>query len=395
MNVEREVKGRVKRQKCNTRNTSNADIPEEIQIDILSRLPPKSLSRCKCVSKHWKDTLTIQVFLLKHSRSYDKHPKLAFVEHSTCWRKDSVISYELNDDNTPKITITSVAKKKTTTSRVRGHDVYYTEFLMGNSFYKSNICNDLICLFDPFSTCVGLLNLKTRDFIRLPAITTAITTKPVDLFRFWYALGFDPVHKVFKILCSIYQSGSKECTTKAAILTVGSKYWNPVDLKSLPSSLIENSPLRSISNSVCLNGVIYWVHCQNTNGNSIVLTVGAFDLNREAFRDNELVTTPINHRRYYLTFLKERPTLLIWKMQYDATDGVEQWTLFNHKNPNASWKKRIFTKKILIVVPYGAQGATIAGGSTLLQYSKWINSDYSWYLLYDLEKFAIEEHTEL
>ncbi|XP_074270679.1 putative F-box protein At1g46984 [Silene latifolia] len=379
MNVERKVKGRVKRRMCDTRTASNANITEEIQIDILSRLPPKSLSRFKCVSRHWNDTLTIQAFLLKHSRSYNKHPKLAFVEHSTCWSKGSVISYELNDDNSPK----------TTTPRIRGHDVYFTNFFMSNSFYKSNICNDLICLFHPFSTCVGLLNIKTRDFIRLPAITI----KSGDRFRFGYALGFDPVQKVFKVLCSIYRSTNKGYTTKAAILTVGSKYWNPIDLKSLPSSETKKSALRSITDSLCLNGVIYWVHQNTTScfGNFIVLTVVAFDLNSEAFRDNELVTTPIkSQRQYYLTSLKECPTLFIWNnMQFDETDEVEQWTLFNHKNTNAVWKKKNFTNNFSIEV------ATIAGGSTLLQYSKWINSEYSWYLLYDLEKFAIEEHTEL
>ncbi|XP_074270613.1 putative F-box protein At1g32420 [Silene latifolia] len=374
MNVEQKIEGRVKRRNCNASNASNADVPEEIQIEILSRLPPKSLSRCKCVSKHWNDTLTIQAFWLRYSRSYDKHPKLAFVLHSSVWGKESVISFELNDDNTPKA--------ETTSSLIRGKDEYFTDFIpLSNYFYMSNICNDLICLFIPSSTCVGLLNIKTRDFIRLPAITI----KPVNQL-FWYALGFDPVQQVFKVLNISYKSGNKECstaTTKAAILTVGSKYWNSIDYESLPSSVPGWS-----TNSLCLDGVIYYVH-QNTIDNVTVITVVAFDLNREAFRDNLFVKTPTRHipSKYYLTSLKECPTLFIWKMRSE----VEQWTLFNHKNPNAAWKRRNFTHNFPMMVPYDGRNIPVAGGSTLLHHRKSIDSECSWYsLLYDLENFAIE-----
>ncbi|XP_074270628.1 putative F-box protein At1g30930 [Silene latifolia] len=375
MNVNQNIKGGVIRWKCNTSDASSADIiPEDIEIDILSRLSSKSLSRCQCVSKHWNDTLTIKAFLLKNSLPYDnKHPQLVFAVRSGIWEKGSILSYKLDDAD------------KTTTlpvSRIRGRNVNFTDFIpMSNYSYISNICNDLICLFDPFSTCVDLLNIKTQDFIRLPAITI----KSVDPFRFWYALGFDPVEQVFKVLISIYPCSKKKCTpAKAAILTVGSKYWNPIDCKSLH--------WRSINNSICLNGVIYWVH-KNKIDNFIELTVVAFDLNHEAFiTDNELVVTPMRttYTRHYLTSLKECPTLFIWKMKSDDhTEEVEQWTLFNHKTPNAAWKMRNFTN---MMVPSDAHGDTVAGGSTLLQYSHPIDySDYSVYFFYDLEKLFVIE----
>ncbi|XP_074270653.1 putative F-box protein At1g46984 [Silene latifolia] len=377
MNVEQKIKGNVRRRNCNTSDASFVDIPEEIQIDILSRLTPKSLLRCRFVSKHWNDTLTIKTFLLKHSRSSDKHSKLGFVAPLNSWRKGSVISFDLNDDNTPK----------TTEFRIRANDVYFTDDFPMNNYYMSNICNDLICLFNPYSMRSGLINLKTRDFTHLPTITM----KSEELFKSWYVLGFDPVHKVFKVLSIIYGS-----TTKAAILTVGSKYWNPIDYKYLPSSLIKKSPPLWITiNSICLDGVIYWVPNYAID-NLIVLTVVAFDLNREVFKEYEHVTTPMSDKlfRFYLTSLKERPTLFIWKIKSDDTQEVEQWTLFNHKNPNAAWKMRNITShNFPIMVPQSLDEISqkaVAGGSTLLQFSIWINSECSWYLWYDLEKFALE-----
>ncbi|XP_074270636.1 putative F-box protein At1g47730 [Silene latifolia] len=395
-NIEQKVKGRVIKRNCATSNASNADIPEDIQIEILSRLSFKSLSRGKCVSKHWNDTLTIQAFLLKHSRSYDKHSKLAFVVKSSVWGKRSIISFELNDDNTPKTETVTVAKPKTTAPLIKGQDVYFTDlpkcdlvnrdFGYSESFYMSNICNGLICLFRPYSTFVSLLNIKTRDFIQLPPII--ITMKSMSVFRCSYALGFDPVQQVFKVLNISYGRRSNDTSIiKAAILTVGSKYWNPVDNENLSSSVTENLPEWTATNSLCLDGVIYLLR-KKLFSNVIV----AFDFNREAFRDYELVMTPITQstlgRRYYLTCLKQCPTLFIWNAQSDLTDDVVQWTLFNHKNPNATWKRRNFTNNYSTD---NAHFATIAGGSTLLRFWELINnSEYSWYFFYDLEKFAIE-----
>ncbi|XP_074270660.1 putative F-box protein At1g32420 [Silene latifolia] len=381
MNLEQKIKGGDKGRNSNTSDATNADVPEEIQIDILSRLPPaKSLSRFKCVSKHWNDTLTIQAFLLRHSRSYDKHPKLGFAVCNKVWANDSIISFELNDDNTPKITA----------SQIIGKDAYFTDYPISNYYYyrMSNICNDLICFFRPFLTCVSLINIKTRDFIQLPEIT--MKSEHIS----WSALGFDPVRKVFKILSIIKESTSKVCvTTTAAILTVGSKYWKPIEDESLPSSMTEEFHCYR-TDTLCLNGVIYWV-AKYTTDYLISLTVVAFDLNREAFKGNELAVTRYSRNMrlgYYLTSLKECPTLFIWKINKgDGIEEVEQWTLFDHKNPNAAWKKRNFTvPNFPIKVPCGSQCIPTAGGSTVLQCSKKINSECSWYLSYDLENFAIE-----
>ncbi|XP_074270644.1 F-box protein At1g53790-like [Silene latifolia] len=235
----------------NTSNASFVYIPEEIQLDILSWLPSKSLSRCKCVSKHWNDTLTIQAFLVSHSRSYGKPPKHWFVPTSITWKKRSVISFELNDDNTPKTTTWPVSKLL-----IRRKYVYFTDFPIRDYRFVSNICNDLICVFKTSPTRVALLNIKNRDFIPLPPITK----ESMSAFQSRYSLGFDPVHQVFKVLSIGYRITSKECPIiMVAILTVGSNYWNPIDFESLPSSVIKDSPLWN-TGSVCIDGVIYLIY---------------------------------------------------------------------------------------------------------------------------------------
>ncbi|XP_074270668.1 F-box protein DOR-like [Silene latifolia] len=380
----------------NVSDVSSADFPEKIQIDILSRLPSKSLSRCKCVSKHWNDTLTIQAFLLKHSSSYDKHSKLAFValalENNTVLRWNKIISFDLTYNS-----FIGGGRETSTEEVIIGYQEYFSHRLMTDHYYyNSNICNDLICLFNNSSRSVVLLNVRTQDYIRLPAMTMDEYADP--LMRFWYALGFDPVNKVFKVLS--INDRSKGCGTKAAILTLGTKNWKPIEYECLPCSVTEDSIYWSSNNSFCLDGVIYWVNETKIDQNAIMLTVVAFDLNHETFRDYELFGEDGGTFKYYLTSLKGCPTLFVWK---EEGDEIQQFTLFNNKNPNVAWNWRSFIAHGFPKnLNYGSRWNCVAGGSILLRQVRsnevslrdFVNvpKDVSWspYKWYDLEKFALE-----
>ncbi|XP_074270633.1 putative F-box protein At1g47800 [Silene latifolia] len=371
-------------------DASFEDIPEEIHIAILSKLPPKSLSRCKCVSKHWNDTLTIRAFLLNQSISYDKHPNLFFVAlpESVTREFNSILSFELTKATTMSVVIEwDNCRRKTSIEEViKGYQEDFIRRLMARHDYMSNICNDLICIFDLSSKNVGLLNVKTQDYIRLPAITM----DSADQFIiFWYALGFDPVNKVFKVLCIFSQN--KWYDTKASILTLGSKYWKPIEYECLPGSVTENAPYWSSNNSICLDGVIYWVNETINEYYSIKLTVVAFDLNRETFRDYELVVEIAGTFSYYLTSLKGCPTLFSWKKK---SDEIQQLTLFNHKNPNVAWSRRNFiANDFPKIFNYGRPSTCVAGGSILLHMVRPSGAPepLSCYIWYDLEKLAAEE----
>ncbi|XP_074270363.1 F-box protein DOR-like [Silene latifolia] len=382
------------------------DIPEEIQIEILSRLPPESLSRCKFVSKHWKDTLTIKAFLLNQSLSYNIHSKRSVMAlaQSVPGKFNSILLFELTDNthNTTPLTVPKATPMSVVISWENGRKTSFEEVIIGYQpdstrrlaawhEHMSNICNDLVCIFNESTKRVGLVNVKTQDSIRLPAIKVGC----VDSFlRFWYALGFDPVNKVFKVLS--INDLSKGCGTKAAILTVGSKYWKPIEYECLPCSVTENS--RSSNNSFCLDGVIYWVNETEIGLYGTMLTVVAFDLNCETFRDYELVDKddgPFGY--YYLTSLKGCPTLFIWDWE---SDEIQQWTLFNHKNPNVAWNKTSFiAHDFPKIFNYGCRWTCVAGSSILVHQvtpqdfvepSEPLFWYWNWYMLYDLEKFAVE-----
>ncbi|KAL6221125.1 hypothetical protein ACLB2K_008877 [Fragaria x ananassa] len=55
-----------------------ADLPPEIMHDIFSRLPPKSLSRFKCVSKPWRSMISDHVFVAKYNKDVSRRRRLMF-----------------------------------------------------------------------------------------------------------------------------------------------------------------------------------------------------------------------------------------------------------------------------------------------------------------------------
>ncbi|KAL0348691.1 UNVERIFIED_CONTAM: F-box protein DOR [Sesamum angustifolium] len=42
------------------------DLPQEILIDIFSRLPPKSVGKCRCLAKLWRKLLSTPQFIKSH-----------------------------------------------------------------------------------------------------------------------------------------------------------------------------------------------------------------------------------------------------------------------------------------------------------------------------------------
>lgn len=56
----------LKTSKKRKRSASNAELPEDIILDILLRLPVKSIGRFQCACKSWRATISDQSFIRAH-----------------------------------------------------------------------------------------------------------------------------------------------------------------------------------------------------------------------------------------------------------------------------------------------------------------------------------------
>jgi hypothetical protein len=58
------------------------DLPEDLSMEILSRLPVKSLICCKCISKSWYAVVTYPSFITKHLKtSHNSNRGAAILGH--------------------------------------------------------------------------------------------------------------------------------------------------------------------------------------------------------------------------------------------------------------------------------------------------------------------------
>ncbi|XP_059450700.1 F-box protein CPR1-like [Corylus avellana] len=55
------------------------DLPEDLSMEILSRLPVKSLMRCKCISKSWYALITNPSFITMHLTSHNPNRRAAIL----------------------------------------------------------------------------------------------------------------------------------------------------------------------------------------------------------------------------------------------------------------------------------------------------------------------------
>nr|POE66585.1 f-box protein cpr30 [Quercus suber] len=208
-----------------------SNIPQELIIEILARLPVKSVVRFLCVSKEWYALITDSDFIKLHLKS----------------------SIETNRD---RILILDEGKFSPYSSAV--------QFSKDNQFGKtfeiymplqnwviSDFCDGLVCLHKDYVKLeVAIWNPLIRKYRKLPI-------EPIDVpSSFWsgsrLAFGHDPRNDDYKVLrvTEFYMTDSVEFEVK--VYSMRSNSWKKIDVQ-WPNKAICCSKL------VVLNGDVYWL----------------------------------------------------------------------------------------------------------------------------------------
>ncbi|KAF8115058.1 hypothetical protein N665_0030s0100 [Sinapis alba] len=176
-------------------------IPFDLVIEILTRLPAKSLMRFKSVSNVWSSLIRSQYFTNRYQTVSSPAPclymGLSFFEHSHL--KCMLISVSPSPDS------------DTTISSFDTHQDLTDLALRG---CITHVFRGLMCIVDGASA--QIYNTTTRQLVVLPKIEeSSIIDGDHKLKNIKYHIGHDPVQDRYKVVCTVATTSDKngECTT--------------------------------------------------------------------------------------------------------------------------------------------------------------------------------------
>lgn len=240
--------------------TEFCQIPQEIALQILSRLLPKSLMRFKCVHKSWCILINNPCFIAKHL-SNGMHNN-----HSTCLllkrlvakdtdadEKETLLSLiNIGNDNDDDMDNINCVAEDMTNGPFNGLKVLQSAWIVGN-------CNGIICLAD-LSYVIMLLNPAIMEF-RLVTLKPYVPGENLNL-----GFGYDTKSKNYKV---VHISRLREeiygdqhlifnpCTIE--VYTVANDSWRQIMTDSLET---ETTNLYPHDFQIYFKGFCYWTGCE-------------------------------------------------------------------------------------------------------------------------------------
>jgi F-box interacting protein len=234
-----------------------SDLPIEIVVDILSRLPVKSLIRFRCVSKTWRSLISTPNFITTHlnrSLSNSQHTPCLLVSHfgNKTTLSDAIhtlLLYRNQDDVEQKGDFFA-----NPSDRIELHEPsnygYYILGLVGSS-------NGLLCLANMAFTKEGrfcvLWNPSIQKVILLP--------KPNLGFHDWFdqfvGFGYDPMTDDFKLVRLAYHRRTDDLGYKifpplVEIYTLRTGIWRVITAPDPPYVIQRRS------SSAFVSGALHW-----------------------------------------------------------------------------------------------------------------------------------------
>ncbi|XP_022728401.1 F-box protein At3g07870-like [Durio zibethinus] len=290
-------------------------LPQEIVLDILSRLPIPTLVQSKSVCRAWRSLIRDPVLVNNHFwRMVENDPSFIL-------QTDHPVQNQLYFGDF-------------STDRNDG-DVITTKLSMPPelNFHLVSSCNGLLCLrVSRGSFGLSIYNPLTGDYTELPKLTKPGYHEGVLGF------GFDPTAKEYKVVEISYDRrprsillrprGAASTSIEAAvhILTIGNPKWRY--LGTMPFHLM------SQRSQVLVNGQLHWVsypdRCKATN------LIIAFDLTTERFQE---VPGPdcINMARRFDQLVVLRGCLAAASC-HDDNEQLEIWVMLEY-SVKKSWVK--------------------------------------------------------
>ncbi|XVE60484.1 hypothetical protein DITRI_Ditri05aG0132700 [Diplodiscus trichospermus] len=252
-------------------------VPLEIETEILSRLPVKSLLRFKGVQKSWRNLIESPPFIMHQDRS----GKSFLLYYS---RLDYFKRYYRRENNN----IVGSESLEIVPSKVKRAVIHLPEVIIGSSNGLICFgCNSFFMNKGRVLCAIRIWNPSTRRIKKLPTCDdgeVGANCSALSLVGF----GFCPKlndYKVVKILCFSIDSG-RELRSEFQVYSLSTNTWNE-------KTAIGNTGwwgISSLPQTGFINGISYWLgfRRQDINIQRNRMLIIAFNFEEETFEEIDL-----------------------------------------------------------------------------------------------------------
>nr|BAQ18969.1 S11-locus linked F-box protein type-3 B [Petunia x hybrida] len=307
-------------------------LPEDVVIYILFRLPVKSLTRFKRVTKRWYSLIRSSSFINLHLTGATNTIKDELILFKRSFKKregfKNVLSFLLGSNAEDDLDPIS-----------SGQDVPYLSTRYSSiSHQLTGPCHGLIVLTD--STNFVLLNPATRNYRLLPPSPFVC---PRGLYRSIGGVGFgyDFIQKNYKVvrISEVYGEPPFNCPSvmewKGEVYDSSTDSWRELAYVDQELPWPYNFPY----SEMFYNGAFHW----NAHRNMVVIL--CFDISTEIFRSMQVPESCASYdeKRHSLLILDDSLTIICYpdprRVSSPVQDTIDIWTM-NEYNVNDSWIKK-------------------------------------------------------
>ncbi|XP_020882497.1 F-box protein At3g49450-like [Arabidopsis lyrata subsp. lyrata] len=231
----------------------------DLVVDILSRLPAKSVARFRCVSKKWNSLLRSPYFTNLYLRRSPARPRLLITfQAEGKWSFFSSPQYLISDQNSNLVVVDN-----------------HMDVPKDYSFGVCEPVCGLLCTKDEWvlsrkrDARMMICNPSTGESKSLPKVRSR-RGKVVTY------MGYDPIEKEYKVLCmTICQRPFKFKAEEHQVLTLGTGKlkWRMLECPEAHYPYYHGS--------VCINGVLFYIA---KNSESRECRIVSFDMKDEKFK---------------------------------------------------------------------------------------------------------------
>ncbi|CAI9117826.1 OLC1v1019311C1 [Oldenlandia corymbosa var. corymbosa] len=253
------------------------DFPDELAVDILSRLPVKSLGKFKCVSKPWLSLISSQGFIKTHlaiaSRrdDYEHHRLLIKVYDDPVLGSNVVYS------------VSSLVYSPTfEASASMMLDIGYRG-TPNKSFWAVGSCNGLVC-FRTLHNKLFLYNPCLKMYKRLPNRDRDKLRSPGN-----FGFGYDELNDDYKVVWvfqifdkpswdNLYDDGPVTYENGMKVYSLKDDAWHAIEDLKIGGCFLDTGELMQYA-----SGKLHWF----VDGGTYVCKIASFDLANETYEEME------------------------------------------------------------------------------------------------------------